>query len=129
MSVRIEKDGAVWTVIYDRPEACNAMDPDSADALTETFLEFDADDAASVAVFWGAGGAFCAGWDLKFVRTLNSRWASSTYLRQVRAETAARSRVAPSGPRGLNSTSLSLPQSRGLQWPVAWSSVCGAISG
>lgn len=70
MSVRIEKDGAVWTVIHDRPEARNAMDPDSADALTQAFLEFDADDSASVAVFWGAGGAFCAGWDLKFVSTL-----------------------------------------------------------
>jgi enoyl-CoA hydratase len=48
------------------------MDPDSADALTAAFLEFDADRDASVAVFYGAGGAFCAGWDLKFVSTLNS---------------------------------------------------------
>jgi len=70
MAVRIEKDGPVWTVIHDRPEARNAMDPESADALTAAFLEFDAEDSASVAVFWGAGGAFCAGWDLKFVSTL-----------------------------------------------------------
>ena len=42
MVVRIEKDGPVWTVIHDRPEARNAMDPESADALTEAFLEFDA---------------------------------------------------------------------------------------
>jgi enoyl-CoA hydratase len=88
MSVRIEKDGAVWTVIYDRPEACNAMDPDSADALTETFLEFDADDAASVAVFWGAGGAFCAGWDLKFVSTLKSDYPLGELD------------IPPAGPRG-----------------------------
>jgi enoyl-CoA hydratase/carnithine racemase len=71
MVVRIEKDGPVWTVIHDRPEARNAMDPESADALTEAFLEFDADDNASVAVFYGAGGAFCAGWDLMFVSTLD----------------------------------------------------------
>ncbi|RME96257.1 MAG: enoyl-CoA hydratase, partial [Alphaproteobacteria bacterium] len=71
MSVRIEKNGAVWTIIHDRPEARNAMDPKSADALTEAFLEFDADEGASVAVFWGAGGAFCAGWDLKYVSTLD----------------------------------------------------------
>ena len=37
MVVRIEKDGPVWTVIHDRPEARNAMDPESADALTEAF--------------------------------------------------------------------------------------------
>src|SRR5438045_8816275 len=72
MTVRIEKDGPVWTIIHDRPEARNAMDPKSADALTAAFLEFDADKAAAVAVFYGAGGAFCAGWDLKYVSTLNA---------------------------------------------------------
>ena len=71
MAVRIEKAGPVWTVIHDRPEARNAMDPESADALVRAFLDFDADATASVAVFWGAGGAFCAGWDLKFVSTLD----------------------------------------------------------
>lgn len=71
MTVRIEKDGAVWTVIHDRPEARNAMDPASADALTAAFLEFDADETAAVAVLWGAGGAFCAGWDLKYVSSLD----------------------------------------------------------
>src|SRR5260370_32634616 len=72
MAVRIEKDGPVWTVIHDRPEARNAMDPASADALTAAFLEFDADKDACVAVFYGAGGAFCAGWDLKYVSTLDA---------------------------------------------------------
>jgi enoyl-CoA hydratase len=72
MAVRIEKNGIVWTVIHDRPEARNAMDPASADALTAAFLEFDADKNAAVAVFYGAGGAFCAGWDLKYVTTLNT---------------------------------------------------------
>jgi enoyl-CoA hydratase len=27
MSVRIEKAGAVWTIVHDRPKARNAMDP------------------------------------------------------------------------------------------------------
>ena len=67
MPVRIEKSGAVWTVIHARPEARNAMDPESAAALYRAFLEFDADEDARVAVFWGDGGAFCAGWDLKQV--------------------------------------------------------------
>jgi enoyl-CoA hydratase len=48
------------------------MDPESADALTAAFLAFDADPGASVAVFYGAGGAFCAGWDLKYVSTLSA---------------------------------------------------------
>jgi enoyl-CoA hydratase len=65
MTVRIEKQGRVWTVIHSRPEAKNAMDPESAAALERAFLEFDRDAEASVAVLWGEGGAFCAGFDLK----------------------------------------------------------------
>jgi enoyl-CoA hydratase len=74
MAVRVEKSGPVWTVVHDRPEARNAMDPASADALTAAFLEFDADKDASAAVFYGAGGAFCAGWDLKYASTLNAAY-------------------------------------------------------
>lgn len=65
MTVRIEKQGKVWTVIHSRPEAKNAMDPASAAALEAAFLEFDRDADAAVAVLWGEGGAFCAGFDLK----------------------------------------------------------------
>ncbi|MEM9656059.1 MAG: enoyl-CoA hydratase-related protein, partial [Actinomycetota bacterium] len=64
MTVRIEKDGPVWTVVHSRPEVRNAMDPESARALHDALLEFKADDGATVAVFWGEGGALCAGWDL-----------------------------------------------------------------
>ena len=65
MSVRIEKQGKVWTVIHSRPEAKNAMDPASAQALEAALLSFDRDPEAAVAVLWGEGGAFCAGFDLK----------------------------------------------------------------
>jgi len=65
MTIRVEKKGRVWTVIHSRPEARNAMDPHSADALFEAFSAFDADSEAAAAVLWGEGGAFCAGWDLK----------------------------------------------------------------
>ncbi|CAN0506676.1 unnamed protein product, partial [Discosporangium mesarthrocarpum] len=72
MTVRIEKNGPVWTVIHSRPEARNAMDPESARDLYDAFLAFDADESARVAVFWGEGGAFCAGWDLKHAASLAS---------------------------------------------------------
>jgi enoyl-CoA hydratase len=71
MAVRIEKSGSVWTVIHSRPEARNAMDARSADDLVAAFEAFDADRGANVAVFWGEGGAFCAGWDLKSVSSLD----------------------------------------------------------
>src|SRR5437764_4716263 len=66
MTLTIERDGPVTTLIRDRREARNAMDPGRAEALTEAFLAFDRDASQAVAVLWGAGGAFCAGFDLKY---------------------------------------------------------------
>ena len=63
--VYTERDGAVITVIIDRPGARNAVDGPTAAALVDAFRSFDADDSLSVAVLWGAGGTFCAGADLK----------------------------------------------------------------
>ena len=65
MTVRTERSGPVWTVIIDRPEARNAVDGPTAQALADAFRAFEAEDSAAVAVLWGAGGTFCAGADLK----------------------------------------------------------------
>jgi enoyl-CoA hydratase len=67
VSVRVERDGPVTTVIIDRPEVRNAVDGPTAAALAGAFREFDQDDGASVAVLCGEGGTFCAGADLKAV--------------------------------------------------------------
>jgi enoyl-CoA hydratase len=67
MSVRIEKNGSVLTVILDRPGVRNAVDRETAEALYQAFLAFDADESLSVAVLWGAGGCFCAGADLQAI--------------------------------------------------------------
>ncbi|MFC9996142.1 crotonase/enoyl-CoA hydratase family protein [Nocardia sp. NPDC127526] len=72
VSVRVERNGPVTTVILHRPEARNAVDGPTAAALAEAFREFDADPAASVAVLWGEGGTFCAGADLKSLGTERS---------------------------------------------------------
>jgi enoyl-CoA hydratase len=67
VGVRTERRGGVTVVTIDRPEARNAVDADTAEALTEAFLAFDVDDASGAAVLAGAGGTFCAGADLKAV--------------------------------------------------------------
>jgi enoyl-CoA hydratase len=67
MTVHVERDGPVTTVILDRPDVRNAVDGPTAAALAHAFRAFDADDGAHVAVLWGAGGTFCAGADLKAV--------------------------------------------------------------
>ncbi|MCP2275282.1 crotonase/enoyl-CoA hydratase family protein [Nocardia amikacinitolerans] len=75
MSVRVEKNGPVTTVILHRPQARNAVDGPTAHALADAFREFDADPTAAVAVFWGEGGTFCAGADLKALGTERSNRA------------------------------------------------------
>ena len=43
MTLHVERDGPVTTIIRNRIEARNAMDPESAEALTEALLAFDRD--------------------------------------------------------------------------------------
>jgi enoyl-CoA hydratase len=64
MSVQIERNGSVSTIVINRPEVRNAVDGPTADALVEAFRAFDADPSQSVAVLCGADGTFCAGADL-----------------------------------------------------------------
>ena len=104
MTVRVENNGAVTTVIHSRTEARNAMDAASADALTAAFLAIDADPEASVAVLWGEGGAFCAGWDLKEASALAGR---SDPLAEF--DFPSNEGPAPRGPMGPSRLSLSKP--------------------
>lgn len=58
------RDG-VMTVTITRPDVSNAVDPATAQQLVECFERFAADDDLAIAVLTGAGGSFCAGFDLK----------------------------------------------------------------
>ncbi|MCP9989713.1 crotonase/enoyl-CoA hydratase family protein [Streptomyces albogriseolus] len=69
MPVRIERRGAVTTVVLSRPEARNAVDGPTAAELADAFRAFEADEEARAAVLWGEGGTFCAGADLKALGT------------------------------------------------------------
>jgi enoyl-CoA hydratase len=65
--ISVHRTGPVTTVVIDRPEVRNAVDPEHAASLYEAFTAFEADPSARVAVLYGAGGTFCAGADLKAV--------------------------------------------------------------
>ena len=70
--VRVEKNGAVTTVIMNRPHARNAVNGPAAAELHAAFDDFDSDESAAVAVLWGDNGTFCAGADLKAFGTAES---------------------------------------------------------
>jgi enoyl-CoA hydratase len=65
MTVHYDVEGPVAVVTIDRPDARNAVDRPTAEALVAAFTRFDTDDALAVAVLTGAQGTFCAGADLK----------------------------------------------------------------
>ena len=63
-AVSSQRIGATRLITLSRPDVRNAVDADTARALYAAFIEFEEDAEAKVAVFHGAHGHFCAGWDL-----------------------------------------------------------------
>ena len=92
--VRVETQGAITTVILNRPEVRNAVDNETAEAMADAFRAFDADPEQRVAVLWGSGGAFCAGADLKAIAS---------------GERKKRYRLDGDGPMGPSRLALSKP--------------------
>jgi enoyl-CoA hydratase len=78
-SILVEREPPVTTVVIDRPEVRNALDRAASAELTRALLAFEADPEARVAVLTGAGGAFCAGADLRELAQgeLYEPWAAS----------------------------------------------------
>ncbi|MEX2253085.1 MAG: enoyl-CoA hydratase/isomerase family protein [Thermoleophilaceae bacterium] len=60
-----EKDDRIARITLNRPEAKNAIDPDTHELLWQTWEDFESDDSLDVAILTGTGDAFCAGADLK----------------------------------------------------------------
>ena len=118
MSVRTEKNGEVTTVINDRINARNAVDPETADALTAAFLAFDRDRTAKVAVFYGEGGAFCAGWDLKYASALSERERFRTEIVERLAFPVDGAAATPRGPMGPSRLELSKPVIAAVEGPA-----------
>jgi 2-(1,2-epoxy-1,2-dihydrophenyl)acetyl-CoA isomerase len=65
-TVAVSEEGPVAKVLLDRPEARNAFDLDMAELLARRLAAVAAADRVRVVVVAGAGGAFCAGGDLKW---------------------------------------------------------------
>jgi enoyl-CoA hydratase len=67
MSIEIEKNYPVFTVIINNPDVKNAVDRLTAQQLADAFRKFENDEDALVAVLWGSDGNFCAGANLKAI--------------------------------------------------------------
>jgi enoyl-CoA hydratase len=109
-AVRAERNGSVTTVILSRPDRRNAVDRPTAEALADAFLTFDRDPDAAVAVFYGDGGAFCAGADLKAI--------SENKGNRVEVPKAGADIRADAGPMGPSRFLLSKPVVAAISGPA-----------
>jgi len=113
MTTTVERAGPVTTIVRARTEARNAMDPASAEALVDVLLAFDRDPTQFVAVLWGAGGAFCAGFDLKYAAGLRGERAPLSAL-----DFPAGDGPVPRGPMGPTRLELSKPVIAAIAGPA-----------
>lgn len=107
MSVTVETQGSVTLVTLHRPDVRNAVDAPTAQALHAAFVAFDGDASADVAVFHGAGGHFCAGWDLQAGARLQADGVAPEALAASLDYTAAHTQ--PPGPMGPSRLQLRKP--------------------
>lgn len=106
--VRTQRLGPVTVVTLDRPDVRNAVDDVTARALFDAFVAFDDDPEARVAVFHGAHGHFCAGWDLQHGAALAQQGHGMAHTLAQRLDFAPDD-VRPAGPMGPSRLLLSKP--------------------
>lgn len=107
MSVTVETYDRVTLVTLRRPGVRNAVDAETARALHAAFVAFDGDAGADVAVFHGAGGHFCAGWDLQSGARMLAQGVAPEALAASLDYAAADTH--PPGPMGPSRLQLSKP--------------------
>ena len=84
MTVQFSVENHIATVVLNRPEAMNAIDPETRQELIETWDRVREDDEIWVVVMTGAGEkAFCTGADLKKTLPGNESFAQQTFANPV----------------------------------------------
>ncbi|WP_260854766.1 enoyl-CoA hydratase/isomerase family protein [Mesorhizobium amorphae] len=79
-TVRFSVEGYVATVTLDRPEAMNAIDPETETELQDILARIEADSAIRAVVLTGAGEkAFCTGADLKKTMAISETYAAKAF--------------------------------------------------
>lgn len=84
-AVRFERDGAVATIILNRPEKLNAIDETLRAGLIAAIETVERDHRLRVAVITGAGRGFCSGGDIEIMDALKSGHHSVTFRSYLEA--------------------------------------------
>ena len=68
-ALELSVEDNIATLLFNRPEAKNALNAEMSDGLEQALLRIGADSGIRAVIITGAGGAFCAGGD---VRAMNA---------------------------------------------------------
>lgn len=80
MAIEFEVENGVATIVLNRPEAMNAIDPETSAELIEAYARVNSDPAINVLIVTGAGEkSFCTGMDLKKTMPPKESFASLTF--------------------------------------------------
>ena len=84
-AIVVTREGAVATLTLNRPEALNAFTLDMAQALREAIQAVIEDVTIRAVVLTGAGRAFCAGGDIRYMHGLvrDAQWDDARALAAV----------------------------------------------
>lgn len=69
--LKMARNGRILSITLNRPEALNAVNAGVHRELSQIFTDVDRDEETDVAILQGAGGSFCAGGDLKWMKGLS----------------------------------------------------------
>ena len=79
--VTVEKRENVTLIGINRPQTRNCVNRETAQFLNKAFTDFEADDTSPVAILYGNGGTFCAGYDLKELSTFDDNISDESIIR------------------------------------------------
>ena len=72
--VLVDKLKAITTIGINRPEKRNCINFETAKQLSAAIADFEEDSNSSIAVLYGCGGTFCAGFDLSELSSSSGKY-------------------------------------------------------
>jgi enoyl-CoA hydratase len=116
MTVTVDRRDRVGVMTITRPQARNAVNPATAQALFDAFMALEADEGIDVMILTGADGAFCAGFDLKTAADGSAAdWIAAVHIPDGWTDPVAQPIPGPMGPTRLM---LSKPVIAAIEGPA-----------
>jgi enoyl-CoA hydratase/carnithine racemase len=82
--ILFEKEHAIARIVFNRPEASNALHTDMVQEISEALEDAEQDSAVRVLIITGNGKAFCAGADLKYFKdNVSTLWQQEEWYRKA----------------------------------------------